>query len=149
MAASTEGEPRDRPAEQRPGDPTGDRTAPMACPTIQTTAPPPGEPMDVTPTNSSAPAAAAKSPGKDVKPNGGASERPQPAAQQNEQATAATSSATGTTSAPAENVAAPAPAAAAPAVHQPKIVQTAFIHKLYKCAWLPVSPRPRFSRCAC
>jgi hypothetical protein len=25
-----------------------------------------------------------------------------------------------------------APAAAAPAVHQPKIVQTAFIHKLYK-----------------
>jgi hypothetical protein len=29
-----------------------------------------------------------------------------------------------------------APAAAAAAVHQPKIVQTAFIHKLYKCVFL-------------
>ena len=32
----------------------------------------------------------------------------------------------------ADNIIMPAPAAAAPAVHQPKIVQTAFIHKLYK-----------------
>lgn len=30
-----------------------------------------------------------------------------------------------------DNIIMPAPAAAAPAVHQPKIVQTAFIHKLY------------------
>lgn len=34
----------------------------------------------------------------------------------------------------------PAPVAAAAAVHQPKIVQTAFIHKLYKYATPPGAP---------
>lgn len=103
----------------------GVRTVPIIAPTIQTSAPSPGDPMDITtPTNSSAPASATKSPDTDVKVNGGAPERErllQPAAPQNEQS-------------PTENIVMPAPAAAAPAVHQPKIVQTAFIHKLYRCA---------------
>lgn len=35
----------------------------------------------------------------------------------------------------------PAPAIAAAAIHQPKIVQTAFIHKLYKCvlSWFRIT----------
>lgn len=98
----------------------GVRTVPILAPTIQMSAPSPGDPMDITtPTNSSAPASASKSPEADVKANEAATEHPQPAA-------------------PAESIIMPAPAAAAPAVHQPKIVQTAFIHKLYKCASPPI-----------
>jgi len=65
-----------------------------------------------TPTNSSAPASATKSP--DGEPNG-AHEFPNHGQQKIESQLPANM---------------PAPAAAA--VHQPKIVQTAFIHKLYK-----------------
>lgn len=102
----------------------GARTVPIIAPTILTSAPSPGEPMDITtPTNSSAPASATKSPDPEVKANGGPNERPP---LQNEHTSA-------------ESIIMPAPAAAAPAVHQPKIVQTAFIHKLYKCG-SPTNP---------
>lgn len=72
--------------------------------------------MDITtPTNSSAPHSVTKSPESDANDTGERSGT----ASQNEQS-------------PADTIIMPAPAAAAPAVHQPKIVQTAFIHKLYK-----------------
>ena len=78
-----------------------------------------GEPMEITtPTNSSAPPSATKSPDSDGTANG-TNERPQQSQSQNDQLSA-------------DNIIMPAPAAAAAAVHQPKIVQTAFIHKLYK-----------------
>ncbi|KAL2261736.1 hypothetical protein VTK26DRAFT_3478 [Humicola hyalothermophila] len=103
----------------------GARTVPIIAPTVETSEPSPGEPMDITttPTTSSAPPSATKGPDTDVKVNGGGTEREKPlqpatTVSQNEQSST-------------ENVVMPAPAAAAPAVHQPKIVQTAFIHKLY------------------
>ncbi|KXX82802.1 Transcription factor SFL1 [Madurella mycetomatis] len=119
MAAATESAPRNHLIDE-PEDSMGVRTVPIIAPTIQMSAPSPGEPMEITtPTNSSAPASVTKSPESEAKVavNGGASERPQPATQSEQT--------------PAENIIMPAPVAAAPAVHQPKIVQTAFIHKLY------------------
>ena len=69
--------------------------------------------MDITtPTNSSAPASATKSPDSDGNGSSELTSTPKSDAQH-----------TGSMA---------APAAAAAAVHQPKIVQTAFIHKLYK-----------------
>jgi hypothetical protein len=122
MAAAIQSALRNRPAEG-PEDPMGVRTVPIIAPTILTSAPSPGEPMDITtPTNSSAPASATKSPGTEIKLNGGPSERPLLHSEHTS----------------AESIIMPAPAAAAPAVHQPKIVQTAFIHKLYKCASSPI-----------
>jgi hypothetical protein len=96
----------------------GVRTIPIITPTIQMSTPSPGEPMDITtPTGSSAPASATKSPDRDGKLNGAAaSDRLQPPPAQHEQP-------------PPENTM-PAPATTTPAVHQPK-VQTAFIHKLW------------------
>ena len=97
----------------------GVRTIPIIAPTIQMSTPSPGEPMDITtPTGSSAPASATKSPDRDVKLNGATtpSDRLQPPPAQHEQP-------------PPENTM-PAPATTTPAVHQPK-VQTAFIHKLW------------------
>lgn len=74
---------------------------------------PRGDPMDLTtPTSSSAPGSSSKSPEGDGHDQNNSSSNDQ------HQAT---------------NAAMPAPAIAAAAVHQPKIVQTAFIHKLYKC----------------
>lgn len=107
----------------------GARTIPIIAPTIQMSAPSPGEPMDITtPTNPSAPGSASKSPDSDVNIsitiNGGPSERQhrdQGGHNQNHHHQASSN----------ENIIMPAPAVAAPAVHQPKIVQTAFIHKLY------------------
>ncbi|KAK3315064.1 HSF-type DNA-binding-domain-containing protein [Apodospora peruviana] len=101
-----------------PEETLGVRTIPIITPTIQMSAPSPGEPMEITtPTNSSAPPSATKSPDSDVNVNG-LSERQQTSSTQNDQLSA-------------DNIIMPAPAAAAAAVHQPKIVQTAFIHKLY------------------
>lgn len=97
-------------------DPMAPRTVPILTPTIQMSAPD-SEPMDITtPTNSSAPASATKSPDRerDRDTNGTPSRA---------EGQGASSSMT-----------MPAPTAAAAAVHGPKIVQTAFIHKLYKCA---------------
>lgn len=99
-------------------DPMAPRTVPILTPTIQMSAPD-SEPMDITtPTNSSAPASATKSPDRerDRDTNG----------------TPARSEGQGASS----SMTMPAPTAAAAAVHGPKIVQTAFIHKLYKCATL-------------
>jgi hypothetical protein len=103
----------------RPEDPIGARTVPiLEPPIIKMSAPSPGEPMDVTtPTTPSAPASAARSP--ETEANGNSSDR------------------SGTTTEnekpPADSGIMPAPVTTtpAPAVHQPKIVQTAFIHKLY------------------
>ncbi|KAB5586070.1 HSF-type DNA-binding-domain-containing protein [Coniochaeta sp. 2T2.1] len=100
----------------RPEESMGARTVPILTPTIQMSAPSPGEPMEITtPTNSSAPASATKSPESDA--NGLSDRSGGTATQQNHQHN--------------DNIIMPAPAAAAAAVHQPKIVQTAFIHKLY------------------
>jgi len=118
MATATESAPRNHLAEG-PEDPMGARTIPIITPTIQMSAPSPGEPMEITtPTNSSAPASATKSPDSDTNPNGlnERSMQPSPGDQM-----------------PPDNIIMPAPVAAAAAIHQPKIVQTAFIHKLYKC----------------
>jgi hypothetical protein len=113
----TESVPRNH-LTNRLEEPMGARTVPIITPTIQMSAPSPGEPMEITtPTNSSAPASATKSPDSDGNLNG-MNER-QLAASQHEQMLA-------------DNIIMPAPVAAAAAVHQPKIVQTAFIHKLYK-----------------
>lgn len=77
--------------------------------------------MDITtPTGSSAPASATKSPDRDVKVNGGTNDRLQPPTHQHEQP-------------PPDNTM-PAPAPATTTVHQPK-VQTAFIHKLWRYAF--------------
>lgn len=113
----------------RPEESMGARTVPILTPTIQMSAPSlsPGEPMEITtPTNSSAPASATKSPASDAN---GPSDRPGGTAAHGDQQQN-------------DNIIMPAPVAAAAAVHQPKIVQTAFIHKLYKL----VSP-PRRERC--
>ncbi|KAK2607781.1 hypothetical protein N8I77_006432 [Diaporthe amygdali] len=94
-------------------DPMAPRTVPILTPTIQMSGPD-SEPMDITtPTNSSAPASATKSPDRerDRDVNG----------------TPARSEGQGASS----SMTMPAPTAAAAAVHGPKIVQTAFIHKLY------------------
>ncbi|KAK5660959.1 hypothetical protein OQA88_12334 [Cercophora sp. LCS_1] len=114
MATAAESAPRNHLAKG-PEDPMGARTVPIITPTIQMSAPSPGEPMDITtPTNSSAPASATKSPDSDVHVNG-LSDRPQQPSPSDQ----------------ADNIIMPAPVAAAAAVHAPKIVQTAFIHKLY------------------
>ncbi|KAH8907074.1 hypothetical protein BR93DRAFT_665257 [Coniochaeta sp. PMI_546] len=100
----------------RPEESMGARTVPILTPTIQMSAPSPGEPMEITtPTNSSAPASATKSPDSDAN---GLSDRSGGTVSHNEQQQN-------------DNIIMPAPVAAAAAVHQPKIVQTAFIHKLY------------------
>lgn len=130
MAAAIDRAPRNH-LDEGSEDSMGARTIPIIAPTIQMSAPSPGEPMDITtPTNSSAPQSATKSPDSDVNASGGnasneSNERLQPIQAQinsnhhNHQASSE------------NNITMPAPVAAAPAVHQPKIVQTAFIHKLY------------------
>jgi len=71
-----------------------------------------------TPTGSSAPASATKSPDSDVNVNGRMERSLQPSPGDHSHTHP-------------DNIIMPAPVAAAPAVHTPKIVQTAFIHKLY------------------
>ncbi len=128
-----------------PEDPMTSRTIPIITPTIQMSAPSPGDPMEITtPTNSSPPHAAqsgSKSPGGEsnsvsatastATANGsgnGASASPPDSS---ELAPKSESSSL-LTAPPIGGSGSQIPAAAAPAVHQPKIVQTAFIHKLYK-----------------
>ena len=114
MAAATKRAPTDH-FRDRPDDLFGVRTVPILAPTIQMPAPSLGDPMDiVTPTHSSAPPSTTKSPDADAN---GMNDRSGTASQNDRSA---------------DGFIMPAPAAAAPAVHQPKIVQTAFIHKLYK-----------------
>ncbi|KAI0016645.1 hypothetical protein F4780DRAFT_670147 [Xylariomycetidae sp. FL0641] len=124
MATTAETTPRNM--NGNPDEAMGARTVPIRTttptptPIIKMSAPSPGgDPMDITtPTNSSAP----QSVGKSSEGEGSESNDRQNAASSNDHIAAGHAS----TSMPA-----PAPAAAAAAVHQPKIVQTAFIHKLY------------------
>lgn len=96
-------------------DPMAPRTIPILTPTIQMSGPNDTEPMDIiTPTNSSAPASATKSPDRERELNGVS--EPMRISSLRQEGNA---------------MSMPAPTAAAAAVHGPKIVQTAFIHKLY------------------
>lgn len=126
MATTIDSAPRNQLGSDRE-DIMGARTIPIINqpppPIIKTTAPPDaGDPMDITtPTKESAPRGSSKSPGDEGGKDstngfGGGSGS-------NEQSSNSNSSAGNSM---------PAPAVAAAAVHQPKIVQTAFIHKLYK-----------------
>ncbi|KAM0658016.1 hypothetical protein ACHAPH_006093 [Verticillium nonalfalfae] len=110
---------------------TTTRIVPIPTPTIQTSAPSPGDPMEITtPTT-----AGGRSPphsqngtsingGSNNNSNGNGSGTPESSAKNT--SPGASQPAGHMSSMPAP------PAAAAAAVHQPKIVQTAFIHKLYK-----------------
>jgi len=114
MATAIESAPR-HPVGNDRDDIMGARTVPIIntsqTPIIKTSAPSDsGDPMDITtPTKDSS-----KSPDGE---GGGSAER-HTNGNSNDQLSASASM--------------PAPAVAAAAVHQPKIVQTAFIHKLYK-----------------
>ncbi|KAK4098207.1 hypothetical protein N658DRAFT_518125 [Parathielavia hyrcaniae] len=116
MAAATESAPRNQTGDLSDSS-MGVRTIPIIAPTIHMSTPSPGEPMDIaTPTGSSAPASATKSPDRDARVNGAASDRLQPPTPQHDQ--------------PHHENTMPAPATTAQPTHQPK-VQTAFIHKLW------------------
>ncbi|RYP52018.1 hypothetical protein DL768_002701 [Monosporascus sp. mg162] len=96
-------------------------TSPTPTPTIKTSAPSPsaGDPMEITtPTNPSGPPTRTQTSSKSPEREGLDPAERQNAAASKDHASSLTASR-----------AMPAPAAAA--VHQPKIVQTAFIHKLY------------------
>ncbi|KAM0614470.1 hypothetical protein ACHAP0_004579 [Verticillium nonalfalfae] len=140
---------------------TTTRIVPIPTPTIQTSAPSPGDPMEITtPTT-----AGGRSPphsqngtsingGSNNNSNGNGSGTPESSAKNT--SPGASQPAGHMSSMPAP------PAAAAAAVHQPKIVQTAFIHKLYNMledpsiqhliSWSPtaesfvMSPSPDFSK---
>ncbi|KAK4139052.1 HSF-type DNA-binding-domain-containing protein [Dichotomopilus funicola] len=126
MATATASAPR-IPAADPSDSSMGVRTIPIiTTPTIQMSTPSPGEPMDITtPTGSSAPASATKSPERDVKPNGASNDRLQPPPAPHEQQQSQDSS-----TMPAPSSTSTSASASAPTVHQPK-VQTAFIHKLW------------------
>ncbi|RFU71844.1 flocculation suppression [Trichoderma arundinaceum] len=126
MAHRTETSQKSIPAIDRLQDSTGARIVPVSIsvsvppPTISMSPPSPVDhPMEGTSPEDNSPTGQApdSDPGANGKPAAG---RPGNVSPQDQ------SSATGSSSMPA-----PPPAAAA-AVHQPKIVQTAFIHKLYK-----------------
>lgn len=112
---------RNNPLIEGPGndDPMAPRTVPILTPTIQMSGPPENDPMDITTPSSSAPQSATRSPDRDV--NGAADSRNNDGARGDVQPQCNTNAMT-----------MPAPPAAAPGVGGPKIVQTAFIHKLYK-----------------
>ncbi|KAI0541629.1 HSF-type DNA-binding-domain-containing protein [Xylaria digitata] len=133
MATAAEHVPRSLPGRE-PEDGLGARTIPIITtpptptPTIKTSAPSPsaGDPMDITtPTSSSAAQSISRASDGDASDT---NERKNTAS--GEQSSAGTSSNT-MPAPPTVPSSASAPAAAAAAVHQPKIVQTAFIHKLY------------------
>ncbi|KAI1132559.1 HSF-type DNA-binding-domain-containing protein [Nemania abortiva] len=133
MAAATEHVPRSLPSRE-PEDGLSARTIPIIAtpptptPIIKTSAPSPaaGDPMDITtPTSSSA----AQSVGRGS--DGDASEAN---GRGNTTCGEQDSNSTSNNTMPAPStvpLSTSAPAAAAAAIHQPKIVQTAFIHKLY------------------
>lgn len=120
MATAIESAPR-HPVGNDRDDIMGARTVPIINtsqnPIIKTSAPSEsGDPMDITttPTKDSSGRGSSKSP--DGEGTGSAERHTN--GNSNDQLSASASM--------------PAPAVAAAAVHQPKIVQTAFIHKLYK-----------------
>ncbi|KAF7535398.1 hypothetical protein G7Z17_g13209 [Cylindrodendrum hubeiense] len=96
----------------------GARIVPIPTPIIKMSPPASGDPMEITsPTPSST-----TNHNSDSDANGKSNDRPKNSTLDQIPATSSSNNST--------NMAAPPPAAAA-AVHQPKIVQTAFIHKLY------------------
>ncbi|RBQ93224.1 hypothetical protein VDGD_20369 [Verticillium dahliae] len=112
---------------------TTTRIVPIPTPTIQTSAPSPGDPMEITtPTTAGGRSPPHSQNGTSINGgsnnngngNGNGSGTPEPGAKNT--SPGASQPAGHMSSMPAP------PAAAAAAVHQPKIVQTAFIHKLYK-----------------
>ena len=143
-----------------PEEPMITRTIPIITPpTIQMSAPSPGDPMEITtPTNSSPPPQQSSSTsqqqqhreGKDYRESNGSggpvtpsagtshtsgphsSASPPDSADPTPKSEAAGSLLSASSSLGTGVGMAQTPAAAAPAIHQPKIVQTAFIHKLYK-----------------
>ncbi|TGJ85212.1 hypothetical protein E0Z10_g3553 [Xylaria hypoxylon] len=134
MATATEYVPRSLPGRELE-DGLGARTIPIITtpptptPTIKTSAPSPvaGDPMDITtPTSSSA----AQSIGRASDGEASDTNERKNTASSGEQSSVGTSSNT-MPAPPTVPSSTSAPAAAAAAVHQPKIVQTAFIHKLY------------------
>ncbi|KAJ3462545.1 hypothetical protein MRS44_007331 [Fusarium solani] len=114
MAVRTETFPRSTSISH--GESMGARVIPIPTPTIKMSPPSTGDPMEIT---SPAPSSNANQ-NSDSDANGKSNDRPKnsPAPESN--------NASNNNS---NNMPAPPPAAAA--VHQPKIVQTAFIHKLY------------------
>ncbi|KAH6997128.1 HSF-type DNA-binding-domain-containing protein [Ilyonectria destructans] len=96
----------------------GARIVPIPTPTIKMSPPASGDPMEIT---SPTPSSTNQNSDSDV--NGKSNDRPKNSAL--DQVPSSNITSNGSTTMPA-----PPPAAAA-AVHQPKIVQTAFIHKLY------------------
>ncbi|KAK5635190.1 hypothetical protein RRF57_010902 [Xylaria bambusicola] len=135
MATATEHMPRSLPGRE-PEDGLTARTIPIITtpptptPIIKTSAPSPvaGDPMDIaTPTSSSAAQSIGR--GSDGGDASDTNERKN-IAPPTEQNLASTSNNT-MPAPPTVPSSTSAPAAAAAAVHQPKIVQTAFIHKLY------------------
>lgn len=134
MDVATESAPRTTPGHKT-DESMGARTIPIITtssptPIIKMSAPSPmGDPMDIsTPTNPLAP----RSLNKNSDGDGSDSNDRQNIALSGEQTANSASSTM------------PAPAAAA--VHQPKIVQTAFIHKLYKCVRSRVSGETRSTK---
>ncbi|KAI1201465.1 HSF-type DNA-binding-domain-containing protein [Nemania serpens] len=134
MATATEHMPRSL-SGREPEDGPGARTIPIITtpptptPIIKTSAPSPvaGDPMEITtPTNSSAAQSLGRGSDSETnEPNGRGN-----SASCGEQSSGASSNNT----MPAPSIlpsSTSTPAAAAAAIHQPKIVQTAFIHKLY------------------
>ncbi|KAI1330786.1 HSF-type DNA-binding-domain-containing protein [Xylariaceae sp. FL0255] len=126
MATASENVPRIPPGRD-PDDTMTTRalpiitTTPTPAPTIKTSAPSPqqGDPMDLTtPTSSSAPQSVGRSSDGD-------------GSDTNDRKTENKSNSNIMPAPSTVPSAVPAPTAAAAAVHQPKIVQTAFIHKLY------------------
>lgn len=111
MAVRTETFPRSTSISH--GESMGARVIPIPTPTIKMSPPSTGDPMEIT---SPAPSSTANQ-NSDSDANGKSNDLPKnsPAPESNNNSNSM-----------------PAPPPAAAAVHQPKIVQTAFIHKLYK-----------------
>lgn len=139
MATVAESPRRTHALATGPDDPITPRTVPILTPTIQMSAPSPGEPMEITtPTSSTAPAVGSGSIGGSGGGGGATSGSKSPpesggsGADDDRRPDPGNSSPPSDGPTPTNSSSMPAPSMAAAAVHQPKIVQTAFIHKLYK-----------------
>jgi hypothetical protein len=113
----------------------GARIIPIPTPTIKMSPPSNGDPMEIT---SPAPSSNGNH-NSDSETNGKSNDRPKnsPAPDSH-----------GSNNHANNSNSMPAPPPAAAAIHQPKIVQTAFIHKLYKWDCAVESPRENFANYA-
>lgn len=133
MAAATDASHRNPMVAEPAEDSGAARVVPIPTPRIQMSAPSPTDhPMDI-----SSPPKSSNMPEPSSKPADAGSNGAKANGSTSPSAPASSTTGAGKTGSaekPASNsnsMPAP-PATAAPAVHQPKIVQTAFIHKLYK-----------------